>query len=560
MSGGPQRESPIAQPAALSRVARAFGDTVAGLHARGGGDVGALDVVRELASRAWQATDDGHACLRIDDAAQRVLAASPAVACFPVQTPGARLAALVLDEGWLYLPRLHRAEIRLAKCIARLDHEDPLADAPTIDACVSPLFEGADPDDAQRDAVRIALERRLVLISGGPGTGKTTTLARLLVAFARARPGARACFAAPTGKAAARLAGSLAAQLPALDPTGGIAASLPRSGMTIHRLLGLGARAPGESTRLATLPWDLVIVDEASMLDLELASALAAAIPPHGRLVLAGDMDQLASVEAGAVFAEACASGLGAVIRLQRNYRQRDAAGIVELARAVRERRDGRAIVDALGPWTTPAADIAEIADAALDAWAPALDALAAGEQAQRVLAAFEGHRVLAALARGDWGAQGLNQAIAARVRRRVRAAPQAPWYPGRLVMVTRNRPDLGLFNGDVGVCTDARTVSFDAAAGPSEIPVLAMPPCDDAFAITVHKSQGSEYESVAFVPAPAGHPLNTRELVYTAITRSRSGLRIWGDAAAVADAARVVGERDGRLGERIAAALAAGE
>jgi len=544
------------QPPALSRVARAFGDAVAGLHARGAGDAGSIEQVREWASRAWQAADDGHVCLRIDDAAAAALGNSPAIArC----AAGERPAALVLDEGWLYLPRLHRAECRLAERIVALDHEDPVADAATIESCVSSLFDGAEPDDDQRGAVRIALERRLALISGGPGTGKTTTLARLLVAFARARPGARACFAAPTGKAAARLAQSLAEQLPALDPRGEAAGALPSAGMTVHRLLGLRGDAPGESARVATLQWDLVIVDEASMLDVELASLLAAVIPPHGRLVLAGDMDQLASVEAGAVFAEACASGLAEVVRLRRNYRQRDAAGIVALAQAVRERRDARAIVDALGACSAPAADVAEVADAAIAAWEPALSALAAGGSAQTVLAAFERHRVLCALAQGDRGAKGLNRAIAARVRRRVGAAPQAPWYPGRLVMVTRNRPDLGLFNGDVGVCTGAGTVGFAAAQGPREVAVLAMPPCDDAFAITVHKSQGSEYESVSFVPAPAGHPLNTRELVYTAITRARSELRVWGDARAVADAARRPGARDGRLGQRIAAALAAG-
>ena len=174
------------------------------------------------------------------------------------------------------------------------------------------------------------------------------------------------------------------------------------------------------------------------------------------------------------------------------------------------------------------------------------------------MLAAFERYRVLCALREGERGTVELNRAIGARIRRRMGAPAQASWYPGRLVMVTRNLPDRGLVNGDVGVCLEPARVVFASADGVRDIPVLSAPACEDAFAITVHKAQGSEFDAIAFVPAPPGHPLNTRELAYTAITRARTGVRVWGEAGAIAAAAHRRSARDGRLRERILSAARA--
>ena len=562
------REAAPAPARALSRLARAFGDAIGRLHARTGGQADSRAALAAWGARVWQAADEGHVCVEVDGAAERAaLAASPVVAgaaqidrvdCATPDPGDARAPVLVLDRDCLYLRRLYRAERRLADAVAALDRQDPAADAGSIDAVLAPLFPDAQAGDAQREAARTALTRRLTLVSGGPGTGKTTTLARLLVAFAGLRPEARVCFAAPTGKAAARLAQSLAAQLPGLDPDGRAAARLPNAGITVHRMLGLRADAPGDVERRDALPWELVIVDEASMLDVELASALAVSMPVGARLVLAGDADQLASVEAGAVFAELCASALGATVRLERNYRQRDAARIVALAAAIRDRVAEEEIVRLIEPLAARAGDGAGVIDEALAGYEEALAAIERGESADRVLAACERYRVLCALREGESGTVALNRAIGARVRRRMNAPAQAPWYPGRLVMVTRNLPDLGLVNGDIGVCLSAGRVSFVSAAGVREIPVLSMPACEDAFAITVHKAQGSEFGAISFVPAPTGHPLNTRELVYTAITRARAGVRIWGDAKAIAAAAHRPSARDGRLRERILSATRA--
>src|SRR5690606_14650963 len=255
------------------------------------------------------------------------------------------------------------------------------------------------------------------------------------------------------------------------------------------------------------------------------------------RLVLAGDRDQLASVEAGAVFADLCAAPLDGVVVLERNYRQQDAPDIGMLAARIRDAAGHGAAASADWPATVARAEAtpAAIVDEALAAWRGAFDAIAAGAAPARVLAAFDAHRVLAAMRDGPVGVDAINRALAQRVRRLAAEPPSTDWYAGRLVMVTKNLPGLGLFNGDVGVCLpDPRgggaglVVAFGAADDVRLLPVLQMPACEDAWAMTVHKAQGSEYESVAFVPAPFGHPLNTRELVYTAVTRARRRLSVW--------------------------------
>lgn len=543
-----------AEPGA--RLAREFGRAMQALHLRMEGGAGSAASVGRWAELAWREADAGHVCVDVpDEAGRAALVASPVVGTVGEPRP------LALDRGALYLHRLWRAEATLAREVRALDASAPLPCDGGIAAAVGAVFDRADPADPQQRAVACALERRLTVLSGGPGTGKTTTLARLLVAFARAAPQARIAYAAPTGKAAARLAQSLAAQLAGLDPSGELRARLPGSGQTVHRLLGRGAGDSGA----ARLEHDLVIVDEASMLDIELAARLFASAGPATRLVLAGDRDQLASVEAGAVFADLCAAPLGGVVVLERNYRQQDAPDIGALA--ARIRAPVAAGVEA-GPLDWPASialappSAPAIVEEALDAWREALAAIGSGAAASQVLAAYDRHRVLVAMREGPHGADALNAAIATRVRRLAPGRNAGDWYAGRLAMVTKNEPGLGLFNGDVGVCLPhpergARdgdlVVAFDGAQGVRLFPILQMPACQDAWAMTVHKAQGSEFESVALVPAAAGHALNTRELVYTGVTRARRRLSVWGSREAIEEAASRPTRRHGRLAERLA-------
>jgi len=536
-----------------TRVAREFGRAMQALHARLGGDAQAASVVGSWGTKAWHEADAGHVCVDVDDAAARdVLAASPLVG------PAAEPRPLVLERNALYLYRLWRAESALAAAVRALDVPAPLAPDDAVARAIASVSGDADPGDPQQRAVACALGRRLTVLSGGPGTGKTTTLARLLVAFAGLAPHARIVYAAPTGKAAARLAQALAAQLTRLDPSGTLRSRLPAAGQTVHRLLGARTGPTGRPP----LDDDLVIVDEASMLDIELAARLCESIGPQSRLVLAGDRDQLASVEAGAVFADLCAAPLDGVVVLERNYRQQDAPDIGTLAARIRDAAEHGGAASADWPASVARAEAtpAAIVDEAFAAWHDAFDAIAAGAAPARVLAALDAHRVLAAMRDGPVGVDAINRALAQRVRRLAAEPPSTDWYAGRLVMVTKNLPGLGLFNGDVGVCLpDPRgggaglVVAFGAADDVRLLPVLQMPACEDAWAMTVHKAQGSEYESVAFVPAPFGHPLNTRELVYTAVTRARRRLSVWGSREAIDEAARRPTQRHGRLAGRLA-------
>ncbi|HPU51440.1 MAG TPA: exodeoxyribonuclease V subunit alpha [Burkholderiaceae bacterium] len=510
--------------------------------------------MQALAARTWIAAAQGHVCLALTAAERAGLPDRIAV----TSDPDARPAPLVLDGGELYLARMWRAETGLAERLLAADRPGPLAGPAELQSAIARVFEVPDPSDAQQLAVRMALQRRLCIVTGGPGTGKTSTLARLLVAFAHLRPTLRVAYAAPTGKAAARLAQALAQAVSQLDPGGEVAGRLPRAGLTVHRLIG---RQPDVPT-LETL--DLVIVDEASMLDLELAHDLVSRLGERTRLVLAGDRDQLASVEAGAVFAELCEAQLEGRVRLLRNWRQREAPGIATLAAAIRE---GRLFDDApAGPEVTWGdAEPATVLAHALEGFEPALARIRSAEPADdsdavSVMQAFDRFRVLCAQRGGPLGTLALNSAIARRVHE-----GRAAWYPGRLVMVTRNETARQLFNGDVGVCLPwsqrggALAVAFVAGGAVRWVPLSQMPACEDAWAMTIHKSQGSEFEGVSLVPAAAGHPLNTRELIYTGVTRARHRLRVHAPVAVLAQAAARPAARHGRLAERINALRAQG-
>jgi len=474
--------------------------------------------------------------------------------------------------------RLAAAERRVGVRLAALAVPDPFGDAPDLAAAFAEAFPSS-AGDRQALAVAAALHGRLTAIAGGPGTGKTYTVARLLALARAARPGLRIALAAPTGKAAQRLTESVGAQIAAQG------VDVPEA-TTLHRLLGVRPRGGWVHGPASPLPADLVIVDEASMVGLALMDGLLGALAPSARLVLLGDPHQLASVEAGAVFGDLCAAGDGggadlaafaaglgmsdvpsaddasplasplasSVVTLTESRRFTAASGIGAVARAV-QAGDASASRDAFARF----ADVRFVpgdASANARAWAlPFARAVAAAATPAEALAALERFRLLAATRRGPTGVEGLNAALEATLESetggRVRAGR---FYRGRPLLVTANDPHVGLFNGDLGVAWldgEDRVLVVPVPGGLRHVPFVRVPPAEAAWAMTVHKSQGSEADAVGLVLPPAGHPAAgrlTRELLYTAITRARREATVFGEAAVWDDGVRRRTERTSGL------------
>ncbi|WP_342594841.1 exodeoxyribonuclease V subunit alpha [Salinicola lusitanus] len=480
---------------------------------------------------------------------------------------------LVVDGDRVYLRRYWQAESGVA---ARLRQRlgPPLAVAEELAGRLQALFAGnrreeGEPD-WQRVACALALRQRLTIISGGPGTGKTTTVTRLLALLQEQSLSGdgeplRIRLAAPTGKAAARLSESIAGAVGRLEVSDAVRAAIPQEAQTLHRLLG--ARPDTRHFRHhreAPLSLDLLVVDEASMVDLEMMAALLDAMPAKARLILLGDKDQLASVEAGSVLGDLCAGAGDAgyseatrdylqaiageplpvaavtnpladhVAMLRRSFRFRADSGIGALARAANA-GDGREFTRLLAAGfedvETLDIDTAAFERAVVTGYRPLFEALSGGADVASILALQGRFQVLCALRRGPWGVEGLNERIARALWQQGWISRTEGWFAGRPVMVTHNDPQLGLYNGDLGLtlADDAGRlrVCFPQGDGIRQVLPSRLDAAATAFAMTVHKSQGSEFEHVLFALPARANPIVTRELIYTGITRARSRLTL---------------------------------
>ena len=507
-----------------------------------------------LASHQW---GRGHACLDLKawpDNADFLLGWSPqALAALPTKlalglsdipwTRGEH-SPMVMEDKRLYLRRAWAAEQDIRTRLVAL--QQSRAAPPDLTQQLDHLF-GTDPNDGQRLACAHAAQNALTLITGGPGTGKTTTVVKLLrLLQSGAATPLLTLLAAPTGKAAARLGQAMAQARATLSDSD--AACLPTSAHTLHKLLYTSqGTAP-------VLQADVIVVDEASMIDLELMARLLKAVPTQARLVLLGDKDQLASVEAGAVMSQLCqAPWLQAhTMVLTHSHRFDPDQGIGAWAKACNA-GDNTAL-QAL--WqTAPEACWSEsaavtklsnansshtgILQAMTAAWTPWLKLLAPHQQGQGcddaqalvLLQSFGRIGLLCALREGPWGVKHFNQQL-----QHAMGFADSDWFIGRPVMARRNDYALGLMNGDMGMCLPVlidgeirlRVAFPDGQGGVRWLVPSRLEAIDTVFALTVHQSQGSEFEQVMLILPDMDTALLKRELVYTGITRARQGLCVW--------------------------------
>ena len=449
---------------------------------------------------------------------------------------------LRVEFGLLYLDRYHRHEVAVhADLLARELSDPPEVDEARLTAALHRLFPAAagDPGDQRAAAARLSATRWTAVIGGGPGTGKTTTVARVL-ALLLDQPGVRprVALAAPTGKAATRLQEAVRGVARELEPRD--RHDLPTiTASTLHRLLGW---KPGNRTRFRhdrrnRLPFDVVVVDETSMVSLTLMARLLEALRPDARLILLGDPDQLASVEAGAVLAD-LVGGLRArrdppVAILRRTYRFGGA--IAELADAIRDGRadDALAVIARGDPAVEIVPDPAA-ARADVIAGARAITAAAETGDGAEALRRVDRHRLLCAHRTGPLGVQEWSRQIQRWLTAADVVDPRAgEWYVGQPLLVTENDYALGLFNGDVGVVVaDPTGVRAVFAAADGEFRSFAprrLGAVQTVHAMTVHRGQGSQFDAVTLVLPEADSPLSTRELLYTAVTRARERVRLVG-------------------------------
>jgi exodeoxyribonuclease V alpha subunit len=551
-----------------------------------------------LPSQMLGSLDGAHWC--------KVLAASNLVALAADSRDNVRDRPLVLSGKRLYLRRYwayeRRIDLSLRERLA--EHESTPSD---LLQRLTGLFGPARPGDVidwQKLACALATRSAFSIVTGGPGTGKTTTVVRLLALLQAPAVEAgiplRIRLAAPTGKAAARLTESISQQVRTLKVTEDVREKIPSDVTTVHRLLG--SRPGTRHFRHHAgnrLPLDVLVVDEASMIDLEMMANLLDALPAHARLVLLGDKDQLASVEAGAVLGDLCrdaeagwyspqtrqwletvsgenlqASGLQEdaqgthplaqqVVMLRHSRRFGEGSGIGQLARWVNQQQpeEARKLLSARSHDDVYCLSLKGEQDRALERLL--LDGHGEGPQgyrhylsvlrnqrppldspledsrwidwARQVLQAFDAFQLLCAVRKGPWGVEGLNQRVTEALLRARLIDSDQQWYEGRPVLMTRNDYGLGLMNGDIGIALklpeqeghgkQVLRVAFprnDGQGGVRFVLPSRLNDVETVYAMTVHKSQGSEFAHTALILPDALNPVLTKELIYTGITRAK--------------------------------------
>lgn len=485
---------------------------------------------QDLLRRLSMGLAAGNSCLPVSPLEEDLLRRS--------DLAGAGAAPLRIFRRRLYLQRFFEYERSLAEKIGqlaaaatRLERDELLLDT---------LFgkTAAGETDWQRLAAERALEQNLLIISGGPGTGKTTTVVKILALLQSASgQQLRIALAAPTGKAAMRLQESISSSMDHLSFPAALANAIPNRASTLHRLLGVNRFSPFFRHNAETpLAYDVVVIDEASMVDLALMSKLVDALRPGSRLLLLGDKNQLASVESGTVLGDLITVLVNNRVELQKSYRFDE--GIKSFAEAItggdsscaweiliREEPANVSILEG---------DIAEYGGKMYAKYMTAVARARTIEDYQELFSLFHSFTILCALRNGPAGVSGVNNRVENYLTGKGYDCFSSVWYPGRPVMVTRNDYGLDLYNGDVGLCLsdpehpERLKVWFERTDGNLEgILPSRISNCETVYGLTIHKSQGTEVAEVLVVLPAQESALVTRELLYTAVTRATERVKV---------------------------------
>lgn len=528
---------------------------------------------------------EGHTCLDLNEPLSSLIADEESALAIDIPSPEAWQAALkstpvvgspgdyrplILDDGGrLYLYRSFESERLLGENLLRLNAGVRFLDVNLLRSAIVRLFahDNDQGDSRQKTAAVIALARSLCVITGGPGTGKTTLVTRIIALLLEMEPHLKIVLAAPTGKAARRIEESVRSSIDKLECTPRVKAAIPREASTIHRLLGIvpwSSRPrfhPGNP-----LSADVVVIDEASMADLVLMSNLIQALKKDTRLILLGDKNQLASVAAGYVLGDICdvgsthtystelssllqraarcaipAGGAGgmqdSLVELTRTYRFSEDSMIFGLSEAVNS-GDTKRCLEVLRSATgkdlvfKDLPSPAELRERLQDVIIREYRRYLALDDIRERFSLFESFRILSPVREGPYGVRAMNRMAEDILHDAGLLEPGGLHYHGRPVLITQNDYTMRLFNGDIGLIIndggDLRACFKDKDGSIRKVSPLRLPAHETAFAMTVHKSQGSEFDHILFILPDRDSPVLTRELVYTAITRARDIIEIW--------------------------------
>ncbi len=473
----------------------------------------------------------GNTCLKLNES-QRQLLLDSDLATSPKNN--STVLPFHIDEyGHLYLRRYWDYEQRL---IAKLhDMQQIDLSISNLEALLNDFFEQSSELETnwQREAAKCAMQQAFTIITGGPGTGKTTTVVKILALLQtlNANKPLHIALAAPTGKAAMRLQESITHSKQALNCAETIKNTLPETVTTLHRLLGAKPPSPYfryNATNL--LPYDLIVIDEASMIDLAMMSKLVSAIKPTARLILLGDKEQLASVESGTVLADLTQALPKNTIELQKTYRFE--GEIKTFAQAINQQNAQQA-------WNITqqnSESIQRLGDDYLtylvEQHSEYFQRIKSGATFSEIYAAFNRFQILCAHREGKNSVSDLNYRLEKALRDKRFINLSTTWYIGRPVMVTQNNAALQLYNGDIGICLpdeQGEIKVFFPRPNESQqgYSPARLPHCETVFAMTIHKSQGSEFDEVCVCLPENMQPILTKELLYTAITRAKQRIKL---------------------------------